>query len=103
MGPKVAQGTGPCQRLVIPPAFDPVFRKRRGNKEIGAEVVDVAKFAVLDHLAGELECWEEAIIEGAHVLHTGIMSDLPHFKRLGCIRRKRLFAIDVLSRASLQP
>ena len=63
-----------------------------------AEVADLAELARLDHLPREPHRRDEAVVEGAHVLHAGRGHRLPDLVALVRVAAERLLADDVLAR-----
>ncbi len=94
---EVAERAGACDRPVEPPDLgegrveDPVLQVRR------AEVVDLAQLAGLDHLAGEADGRDEAVVERAHVLDPGGAHAPVHLEGLVGRPRERLLADHVLA------
>ena len=62
-----------------------------------AEVADLAELARLDHLAGETNGGDEAVVEGAEVLDPRCGDTLPDLVALVGVAAERLLAEDVLA------
>src|SRR5829696_3008539 len=97
VGAEVAERAGARLRAVEAPRHQscvkaPVLQVAR------AEVMDLAQLAARDQLPREPHGRHEAVVEGAHVDHTGSGDALPDLEALVRVAPERLLADDMLAR-----